>query len=175
MDIAVVGGSLGGLTAACLLRDAGHDVVVYERSPIELEERGAGIGFLPETYRYLVEHGGISLDTVAVATGHIRYLGRDGSVIHDDPHRYLFSSWNTVYREMLACFDRSNYRLGHELTNLELDPLTLGFANGDRGPSGSCCVRRWGQLDGACRCCFPTCVRSTRGTSRGAAWSPRLD
>ena len=131
MDIAVVGGSLGGLTAACLLRADGHDVAVYERSPMELEERGAGIGFLPETYRYLVEHGGISLESVAVPTGHIRYLGRDGSVIHDDSHRYLFSSWNTVYREMLACFDKSNYRLDHELTNIELEPLTLGFANGE--------------------------------------------
>ncbi|MGZ4679274.1 MAG: NAD(P)-binding protein, partial [Ilumatobacteraceae bacterium] len=41
MDIAVVGGSLGGLTAASLLADAGHHVVVYERSSSELEERGA--------------------------------------------------------------------------------------------------------------------------------------
>ena len=45
--IAIVGGSLGGLTAACLLRDDGHDVTIFERSPNELEERGAGIGFLP--------------------------------------------------------------------------------------------------------------------------------
>jgi 2,6-dihydroxypyridine 3-monooxygenase len=130
MDIAVVGGSLGGLTAACLLADAGHYVTVYERSPAELEERGAGIGFLPATYRYLVEHGGIRLDDVAVATGHIRYLARDGSVAHDDEHSYLFSSWNTVYREMLRCFDRSAYRLAHELHTLELEPLTLRFSNG---------------------------------------------
>lgn len=130
MEIAVVGGSLGGLTAACLLADAGHDVVVYERSPVELEERGAGIGFLPETSRYLVERGGISLGAVAVPTGHIRYLGRDGSVIHDEMHRYLFSSWNTVYREMLRCFDRSAYLLGHEFVDIELEPLTLRFANG---------------------------------------------
>jgi 2,6-dihydroxypyridine 3-monooxygenase len=130
MDIAVVGGSLGGLTAACLLSDAGHRVVVYERSPIELEERGAGIGFLPETYRYLVERG-VALDEIAVATDHIRYLGRDGSVIHEDPHHYLFSSWNTVYRETLACFDRSSYHLGHELTSIELEPLRLEFSNGE--------------------------------------------
>ena len=53
LSIAVVGGSLGGLTAACLLRDAGHQVAVFERSSRELEERGAGIGFLRATYRYL--------------------------------------------------------------------------------------------------------------------------
>ena len=33
LRIAVVGGSLGGLTAACLLRDAGHDVLVLEQDP----------------------------------------------------------------------------------------------------------------------------------------------
>jgi 2,6-dihydroxypyridine 3-monooxygenase len=130
MNIVVVGGSLGGLTAACLLRDAGHRVVVYERSPLELEERGAGIGFLPATYRYLVERG-ISLDAVAVPTGHIRYLGHNGSVIHEEQHSYLFSSWNTVYREMLACFGRSSYLLAHDLVDIDLEPLTLGFSTGE--------------------------------------------
>jgi len=130
VDIAVVGGSLGGLTAACLLADAGHGVTVFERSPAELEERGAGIGFLPATYRYLVERG-VSLDTIAVRTNHIRYLGSDGSITHDEEHRYLFSSWNTVYRQLLACFDRSAYRLTHELCGVELEPLCLHFANGE--------------------------------------------
>ena len=116
MDIAVVGGSLGGLTAACLLADAGHDVTVYERSPAELEERGAGIGFLPATYRYLVEHGGVRLDDDRRAhrshpLSRPRWLGRPTTT----QHAYLFSSWNTVYRELLGCFDRSAYRLAHEL------------------------------------------------------------
>ncbi|MEA3184247.1 MAG: 2,6-dihydroxypyridine 3-monooxygenase [Ilumatobacteraceae bacterium] len=130
MDIAVVGGSLGGLTAACLLADAGHRVTVYERSPVELEERGAGIGLLPATYRYLVDEGGVCLDDIAVATGHIRHLASDGSVVHDDDHHYLFSSWNTVYRQMLACFDRGAYLLAHEVIDIVLDPLTLRFSNG---------------------------------------------
>jgi 2,6-dihydroxypyridine 3-monooxygenase len=130
VDIAVVGGSLGGLTAACLLADSGHRVVVYERSAAELEERGAGIGFLPATYRYLVERAGVCLDDIAVRTSRIRYLARDGTVVHDEEHPYLFSSWNTVYRQMLACFDRSGYRLAHELVDIQLEPSTLGFSNG---------------------------------------------
>lgn len=130
MEIAVVGGSLGGLTAACLLADDGHRVTVYERSPSELEERGAGIGFLPATYRYLAERAQVDLGTVAVSTGHIRYFGRDGRVVHDDEHHYLFSSWNAVYREMLRCFDRADYLLGHELVDIDVDQLKLGFSNG---------------------------------------------
>jgi 2,6-dihydroxypyridine 3-monooxygenase len=52
-------------------------------------------------------------------------------VVHEDRHNYLFTSWNTVYRELLACFDRSAYRLAHELVRIELDPLTLAFSNGE--------------------------------------------
>lgn len=137
MDVAVVGGSLGGLTAACLLRDAGHDVTVYERSPVELEERGAGIGFLPETYRYLVERAGLRLDEVAVTTDHIRYLHRDGSVAHEAAHRYRFSSWNTVYRSMLAAFDRGRYRLGAEMVGVTsgAERATVRFADGGEVPA----------------------------------------
>ena len=45
----VVGGSMGGLTAALLLRDLGFDVDVFERSPEPLEGRGAGIVVQPDT------------------------------------------------------------------------------------------------------------------------------
>ena len=59
---AIAGGSLGGLTCALLLRDLGVQVEVYERSPSELVRRGAGIGFLPEAARYLVERAGLHLE-----------------------------------------------------------------------------------------------------------------
>ncbi len=130
MEIAVVGGSLGGLTAGCLLADDGHRVTIYERSPVELEERGAGIGFLPATGRYLRERAGVDLATISVTTSRIRHLHRDGRVAHEIEHHYLFSSWNTVYRAMLRCFDPQRYLLGHELVELDADRPALGFANG---------------------------------------------
>lgn len=119
--VAVTGGSLGGLTVALLLRDLGHDVVVYERSAVELEQRGAGIGFLPASYRYLVERADVDLDAISVTTERIRYLDRRGAVTHDQPHRYRFSSWNTVYRQLLACLERDRYLLGHEVAGFEQD------------------------------------------------------
>ena len=44
--VIVMGGSLGGLTAALVLRDAGCDVRVFERSSSALQARGAGIAAL---------------------------------------------------------------------------------------------------------------------------------
>jgi 2,6-dihydroxypyridine 3-monooxygenase len=117
--VAIAGGSLGGLSTALVLRDLGLDVTVHERSPAELEQRGAGIGFLPATYRYLVERAGIDIDQISVVTDHIRYLSRHGDVIHDETHRYRFTSWNSVYRALLGCFGAERYLLGHELTDFE--------------------------------------------------------
>ena len=107
MHAAVVGGSLGGLSAALLLRDLGIEVDVYERSPAALVQRGAGIGFLPESARYLVERAGVALDRISVATAHIRYLDRRGAVSYEERHAYRFSSWNTVYRELAGRFEAS--------------------------------------------------------------------
>jgi 2,6-dihydroxypyridine 3-monooxygenase len=113
--VAIVGGSLGGLTAGLLLRDLGLDVTIYERASEELQQRGAGIGFLPDSSRYLVERAGVALDEISTATDLIRYLDRGGRIVHERRHRYRFSSWNTVYRRLLQVFGPERYRLGHEV------------------------------------------------------------
>jgi len=123
---------MGGLTAALLLRDQGHDVTVYERSSEELQQRGAGIGFLPDSSRYLVERAGRSLDQLATVTHGIRYLDRHERVVDEVPCTYHFSSWNTVYRNLLAEFGRDRYLLGCEVVGCdELDEgVAVRFADG---------------------------------------------
>jgi 2,6-dihydroxypyridine 3-monooxygenase len=130
--IAIAGGSIGGLTAACLLRDAGHDVTVFERSSEELQERGAGIGFLEASRRYLVDRAGINADEISIETDLIRYLGRSGRIIHEQAHRYRFSSWTTVYRELLEAFGRQRYRLDHEMIGWTSagNRVSVDFADG---------------------------------------------
>ena len=134
MKISVVGGSIGGLTAGLLLRDAGHDVRIFERSPAELAQRGAGIGLLPETSRYLTECAGVDIDDISVATSHIRYLSQDNSILHEEKHNYRFSSWNTIYRQLLSCMKPNDYVLNHELTSwsdVDAAEVTVTFANGN--------------------------------------------
>jgi 2,6-dihydroxypyridine 3-monooxygenase len=119
--VVVMGGSVGGLTAALVLRDAGCDVRVYERSSAALQARGAGIAALETTLRYLAERGGRPVTDVCSSTGWIRFLRADGSTEHEQRHRYLFSSWNTIYRSLLELFDPDRYLLGREVTGFSQD------------------------------------------------------
>jgi 2,6-dihydroxypyridine 3-monooxygenase len=119
--VAIVGGSLGGLTAALVLRDVGCDVIVHERSSSALEARGAGIAILDETVRWFAERTATDPDSLCSATHHIRFLAADGSVVHEKEHRYRFSSWNTIYRALLADLPTERYRLGHEVVALRQD------------------------------------------------------
>ena len=57
----VVGGSLGGLIAAHLLRTAGWDAVVFERNEEELASRGVGLGTHPQLIGIL-NRAGIDFD-----------------------------------------------------------------------------------------------------------------
>lgn len=85
--VAVVGGSLGGLTAALVLADADCAVTVYGRLPERLEAAGAGIAVLDETVRWFAEHGPSTPDELCSATDHIRFLDPVGAVVHDRAHR----------------------------------------------------------------------------------------
>jgi 2,6-dihydroxypyridine 3-monooxygenase len=130
--VAVVGGSLGGVTAGLALRDAGCDVQVLERSRSPLEERGAGIAVLDETVRFLVEHEIVDLDQVCVSTHWLRYLDRDGSVQYEERRKYRFSSWNTIYRTYIGCLGEERYRLRAEVVGFgqQGSAVSVRFAGG---------------------------------------------
>ncbi len=112
--VAVIGGSLGGLTAALLLRDLGCEVEVFERSTVELQSRGAGIVVLDATSRYLRERGGVEIAAVTTSTGWLRYLAADGTTAYEEPRPYRYSAWHTIYGALLGCFDPHRYHLGRE-------------------------------------------------------------
>ena len=82
MRIGIVGGSIGGLTAGCLLRSLGHDVSIFERSTTKLAQRGAGIGLLEAASRLLVKKYDMSLDDISIKTELIRYLNANNKVSH---------------------------------------------------------------------------------------------
>ena len=66
LRIGIIGGGLGGLSAAVALHQAGFDVAVYEQAP-ELTQIGGGINMGPNAARVLRRLGlGAGLDREGV-------------------------------------------------------------------------------------------------------------
>lgn len=130
--VAIAGGSLGGLTAALLLRDVGCEVEVYERSRSKLHSRGAGIVLHDMTVRYLLENDLLDVDDVSVPARWWCYVDSAGDVIHRDPCQHRFTSWNTLYHALLDQFDLAHYHLGCDVTGFaqSVDGVRVRFADG---------------------------------------------
>lgn len=108
----ILGGSLGGLTTALFLRESGCSVTVYERSSTPLVGLGAGIVLNPATVRYFTRSKSFDVTATSTSAHRLRYLDRYGQVVAEQPCAYRFSSYNTIYRELLAAFGTDNYLLG---------------------------------------------------------------
>jgi 2,6-dihydroxypyridine 3-monooxygenase len=134
MRVAVIGGSIGGLTTALVLRDLGCDVEVYERTPAVLEGRGAGIVLQPDTVRWFESKSRVSVEEVSTSASWLRYLADDGGIAYQEPGRYRFTSWNTIYRPLLDDLGLARYHLGEHFVGLDQDDtgVDLRFVNGRR-------------------------------------------
>ena len=130
LRVAVVGGSLGGLTAALLLRDVGCEVDVYERSESKLSGFGAGIVVHEATMRYFNERGRSNARGLEVAATYFRYVDAAGRLVHEEQSPYTFTAWSTLYRNLLDLFGGRRYHRGHTLMGFDQDPdgVTARFA-----------------------------------------------
>jgi 2-polyprenyl-6-methoxyphenol hydroxylase-like FAD-dependent oxidoreductase len=81
MKAIVVGGGVGGLTTALMLRARGIDCEVYEQAEA-IRELGVGINTLPHAIRELTQIGLLDrLDQVAIRTDELYYLTRHGQEV----------------------------------------------------------------------------------------------
>lgn len=130
--VAVVGGSICGLTTALLLRDAGFEVDVYERSPQPLAGFGTGIVVQPELVRYLVERGAVDVESISVPSSSMRYVdATTGTQIGRVDASWRFTAYDLIYRELHRLFGAKHYRLGRCLVGLDQDAdgVSLRFAD----------------------------------------------
>ncbi|MEV0643397.1 FAD-dependent monooxygenase [Streptomyces sp. NPDC050619] len=133
----VVGGSIGGLTTALLLRDLGWDVDVFERSTRD-DARGGGIVLQPDTIRWFTERSTQTLESLTTSTHLVQYLGIDNYVAHREYAQWSYSSWATLHSALLRDFGADRYRRGHRAVAVVQDASTAtvefdngGFATGD--------------------------------------------
>jgi len=71
VQIIIIGAGIGGLTAAILLKQQGHDIVVYERDK-EPRTLGAGLVLWPNATSLLKEHH--LLKSIVTDTQHLHYM-----------------------------------------------------------------------------------------------------
>lgn len=130
--VIVVGGSIGGLTAALVLSDLGFDVQIVERTPEKLNGRGAGIVLQPDTVRWFADRSGISVDEVSTPSSRLRYIGADDEIVYEEPASWRFTSWNTIYNALLSDFGSDRYHLGQHFVGLDQDEdgVDLRFVSG---------------------------------------------
>lgn len=139
LQIAIAGGSIGGLTAGILLHELGHDVHIYERSTNALEGRGAGIVVLPMTERYFTDRGSAlgegqaGAADVALTLTNWSYVDESGSIVDEAATYNRFTSWNTLYRALLEVLPGDRYHLSHYVTGCvpTSEGVTVSFEDGE--------------------------------------------
>lgn len=114
----IIGGSLGGLFAGLLLRRAGWEVTVFERSAGDLASRGAGIGTHIELFD-VMRRLGITVDqSIGVLITSRICLDRNGKVIARLPYEKILSSWALIYRALRRLLPDACYRPGMQLEDI---------------------------------------------------------
>jgi 2-polyprenyl-6-methoxyphenol hydroxylase-like FAD-dependent oxidoreductase len=132
---AVIGGSMGGLFTAHLLRRVGWHVDVFERSSGELAGRGAGIVTHAELFEAL-RHAGIAVEPAAlgVSVPGRRVFDRDGKVVAERRFEQVLTSWGRLYGLLRDALPADTYHHGKSLERVEESDVEVvaHFADGTR-------------------------------------------
>jgi 2-polyprenyl-6-methoxyphenol hydroxylase-like FAD-dependent oxidoreductase len=130
----IIGGSVGGLFAANLLRQIGWDATVFERNPEELTGRGAGISTHPQLHDVMRRLGIPFDDSMGIRVNSVIFLDRAGHAYDRRDTVRLMSSWGRVFRSLRDLMPAGSYRLGKSLDRVEQNAggVTAHFADGTR-------------------------------------------
>ncbi len=130
----IIGGSVGGLFAANMLRSIDWDATVFEHNPEELSGRGAGISTHPQLHD-VTKRLGIPFDnSMGIAIDKVIFLDHDGRHTDERPTVRLMSSWGRVFASLRDPIPPENYLLGKSLVRVEQDAtsVTAIFSDGTR-------------------------------------------
>lgn len=127
----IIGGSMSGLFSAAFLRQIGWDVDVYERSPVELVGRGAGITTHPELLAAL-EASGAGTRDLGVEVPKRFAIDRQGRITEERPLRQILTSWDRLQRLLRETIDEAHYHLGWNFERVDQDGtgVQVSFSGG---------------------------------------------
>jgi 2-polyprenyl-6-methoxyphenol hydroxylase-like FAD-dependent oxidoreductase len=130
----VVGGSVGGLFAAHLLRSVGWDVEVFERSAGDLASRGTGIGAADALFA-VIQRIGVPLDaSVGISVRSQICLDRGGTVVAEVPAAGRMTAWARIFRALKDALPPTRYHFNHAVRRVDQDAhgVTAELADGSR-------------------------------------------
>jgi 2-polyprenyl-6-methoxyphenol hydroxylase-like FAD-dependent oxidoreductase len=124
---------MSGLFAAAFLRKIGWQVDVYERSPVELVGRGAGITTHPELLEAL-ELSGAGTRELGITVERRIAIDRKGRIIADKPFPQILTSWDRLQRLLRDTVPAEHYHLGWNFERAEQDgrEVVVHFGGGRR-------------------------------------------
>lgn len=130
----VIGGSVGGLFAASLLRAIGWDVAIFEKTQGDLAGRGAGLGLSAELFAVMRRVGARLSPSTGVAVSSLLWLDRSGAVVQQMPRPWLTGAWSRIYRPLRDAVPDELVQAGRTLARVEQhgDGVVAHFADGGR-------------------------------------------
>lgn len=131
--IIIVGGSLGGLSAAICLRNLGFSVSVFERSSKKLYGKGAGIVLNPCMLRFLRQCPSFNLSERSLCAGKLRYLDLTSNKDREHPVVFKLSSYNSLYTALLEVLGTDNYHLSCDVNDISQTPDKVTVTTSDGG------------------------------------------
>ncbi|WP_263411423.1 FAD binding domain-containing protein [Terriglobus tenax] len=128
----VVGGSVGGLFVGGLLRRAGWEIAIYERSPTGLAGKGAGLVPQQEVAEILREIQRPDVLRTGVVAEERIFLERSGQVIGALKTPQAQISWDLLFTAFRSEVPDACYHLGKPVVRVETDEeqARVVFADG---------------------------------------------
>lgn len=128
----IIGGSVGGLFAAHLLRQAGWDVAVFERAAGDLGDRGTGIGTREELFAVMRRIGLAADASIGVDVAGRVGLSRDGVIVRELPVPAVTSAWSRIWRPLRQALPAGCYAGDKTLRRIEtqIGHVTAVFHDG---------------------------------------------
>ena len=148
MKAIIIGGGIGGLTAALMLHKRGIQATVYEQAS-EVREVGVGINTLPHAIAELAELGLLPvLDSVAIRTHELVYMNRFGQTVWREPrgmHAGFKVPQFSIHRGRLQklLYDAVVERLCKDA--VRTGRRLLGFIEDEGGVTAHFADSRWGE------------------------------
>lgn len=130
----IVGGSTSGLLAAALLQRHGWRAHDFERSPVKLVGRGAGIVCHAELFHALDESGA---GTSAIGVDERIAFDEDGAIIGRRAFPQTVTSWDRLYQLVRKTVSDDHYHLDSADGVPELDADLIRVLAGRLSKEGS--------------------------------------